>query len=133
MVVKSADHGNDVVVLLFCSFFFLKRTIFRESSMLIARPRKKKLQIEAPPSHFKGLHSDDDRIVSHDAPRSMLYYHCVRDISSVIFNTRNEHGNAPCGWFPNMFRFSSFCFSEYKVSLYSLSFRGKFQRHFERF
>ena len=24
---------------------------------------------------------DDDRIVSHDAPRFMLYYHCVRDIS----------------------------------------------------
>ena len=22
---------------------------------------------------------DDDRIVSHDAPRFMLYYHCVRD------------------------------------------------------
>ena len=33
MVVKSADHGNDVVVPLFCSFFFLARTIFRESSM----------------------------------------------------------------------------------------------------
>ena len=25
--------------------------------------------------------SDDDRIVSHDAPHFMLYYHCVRDIS----------------------------------------------------
>ena len=24
---------------------------------------------------------DDDRIVSHDAPRFMLYYHCVRDTS----------------------------------------------------
>ena len=23
---------------------------------------------------------DDDRIVSHDAPRFMVYYHCVRDI-----------------------------------------------------
>ena len=33
MVVKSADHGNDVVLPLFCSFFFLARTIFRESSM----------------------------------------------------------------------------------------------------
>ena len=34
MVVKSADHGNDVVVLLFCSFFlFLARAILRGSSM----------------------------------------------------------------------------------------------------
>ena len=30
----------------------------------------------------------DDRIVFQDAPRFMLYYHCVRDISwSVIFST----------------------------------------------
>ena len=35
LVVKSAHHANDVVVLLFCSFFFLARTIFRESSMKI--------------------------------------------------------------------------------------------------
>ena len=35
------------------------------------------------------IYSDDDRIVSHDAPRFMLYYYCVRDISwSVIFSTR---------------------------------------------
>ena len=27
---------------------------------------------------------DDDRIVSHDALRFMLYYHCVRDISSLL-------------------------------------------------
>ena len=27
------------------------------------------------------LNPDDDRIVSHDAPRFMLYYHCVRDTS----------------------------------------------------
>ena len=33
MVVKSADHGNDVVVLLFCSFLFLARAILRGSSM----------------------------------------------------------------------------------------------------
>ena len=32
---------------------------------------------------------DDDRIVSHDAPRFMLYYHCVRDILwSLLFSTR---------------------------------------------
>ena len=29
----SADHGNDLVVLLFCSFFFLALAIFRESSV----------------------------------------------------------------------------------------------------
>ena len=33
MVVKSADHGNDVVVLLFCSFLFLARAILRGSLM----------------------------------------------------------------------------------------------------
>ena len=36
-----------------------------------------------------GLRPDEDRIVSHDAPRFMLHFHCVRDISlSVIFSTR---------------------------------------------
>ena len=59
------------------------------------------------------LNPDDDRIVSHDAPRFMLYYHCVRDRSSlVIFSTRkvNIDRSARCGCFPNMFRFSSLCF-----------------------
>ena len=58
-------------------------------------------------------YSDDDRIVPLDAPRFMLYYHFVRDPSlSVIFSTRevNIDRSARCGWFPNMFRFSSFCF-----------------------
>ena len=64
------------------------------------------------------LNSDDDRIVSHDAPRFMLYYHCVRDtLWSVTFSTRevNIDRSARCGWFPNMFRFSSFCFWDYRV------------------
>ena len=40
--------------------------------------------------------SDDDRIVSHDAPRFMLYYQCVRDISlSVIFSTREMNIAVP--------------------------------------
>ena len=81
------------------------------------------------------LQSDDDRIVSHDAPRFMLYiYHCVRDTSwSVIFSTRevNIDRSARCGWFPNMFRFSSFCFWDYRVGLYSLCFKGEFQRCFD--
>ena len=62
--------------------------------------------------------ADDDRIVSHDAPRFMLYYHCVRDtLWSVTFSTRevNIDRSARCGWFPNMFRFSSFCFWDYRV------------------
>ena len=65
-----------------------------------------------------GVEADDDRILSHDAPRFMLYYHCVRDTSwSVIFSTRevNIDRSARCGWFPNMFRFSSFCFWDYRV------------------
>ena len=64
------------------------------------------------------LEPDDDRIVSHDAPRFMLYYHYVRDtLWSVTFSTRevNIDRSARCGWFPNMFRFSSFCFWDYRV------------------
>ena len=39
--------------------------------------------------HLSSSAPDDDRIVSHDAPRFMLYYHGVRDISwSLIFSTR---------------------------------------------
>ena len=78
--------------------------------------------------------SDDDRIVSHDAPRFMLYYHCVHDTSwSVIFSTRevNIDRSARCGWFPNVFRFSSFCFWDYRVGLYAPCFKGEFQRCFD--
>ena len=77
---------------------------------------------------------DDDRIVSHDAPRFMLYYHCVRDTSwSVIFSMRevNIDRSARCGWFPNMFWFSSFWFWDHRVGLYSLCFKGEFQRCFD--
>ena len=77
---------------------------------------------------------DDDRIVSHDAPRFLLYYHCVHDTSwSVIFSTHevNSDRSARCGWFPNMFLFSSFCFWDYRVGLYSLCFKGEFQRCFD--
>ena len=35
--------------------------------------------------------------------------------------------------FLNMFQFSSFCCWEYRVSLYSLCFKGEFQRYFEGF
>ena len=35
------------------------------------------------------LCSEEERIVSHNAPRFMLYYHCVRDISwSLLFSSR---------------------------------------------
>ena len=43
--------------------------------------KRKNYKIGVPPSHSHGLQSDDDRIVPHDAPRSMLCYHCLRDIS----------------------------------------------------
>ena len=76
-----------------------------------------------------------DWIVSHDAPRFMLYYHCVRDIGmiSILQHARNEHRSARWGWFPSMFRFSSFDFWECWVSLYSLCFKGDFQSYFEGF
>ena len=108
-------------------FFFLTEgedvcTLLIECISLVKRQRKLKKWC-------------DDRILSHDAPRFMLYYHCVRDTSlSVIFSTREEKidRSARCGWFPNMFRFSSFCFWDYRVGLYSLSFEGEFQRYFDQ-
>ena len=50
-----------------------------------AAPWHKHSWQEHPASHQTKLkpftkQPDDDRIVSHDAPRFMLYYHCVRDI-----------------------------------------------------
>ena len=76
---------------------------------------------------------DDDRVVSHDAPCFMSYYHCVRDISwSVFFSTRLVNVTVlDLLWFPNMFPFSSFCFREYRVGLCSLCLKGEFQRYFE--
>ena len=50
---------------------------------------------------------------------------------TTLQHARNEHRSARCVWFPNMFRFSSFCFWEYWVSWYSLSFEEEFQRYFE--
>ena len=50
---------------------------------------------------------------------------------SILQHARNEHCNARCVWFPNMFRFGSFCFWEYWVSWYSLCFKEEFQRYFE--
>ena len=49
----------------------------------------------------------------------------------ILQHARNEHRSARYVWFPNMFRFSSLCFWEYWVSLYSLCFKGVFQRYFE--
>ena len=106
------------------------------------KARKKVHQISSlcpefvPPTVFTAMRKrpDDDRIVSHDAPRFMLYYHCVRDASwSVIFSTREViiDRSARCGWFPNMFRFRSFCFWDYRVGLNSLCFKGEFQRCFD--
>ena len=50
---------------------------------------------------------------------------------TTLQHARNEHRSARCVWFPNMFRFSSFCFWEYWVSWYSLCFKEEFQRYFE--
>ena len=55
----------------------------------------------------------------------------------ILFDRRlstcevNIDRSARCGWFPNMFRFSSFCFWDYRVGLYSLCFKGEFQRCFD--
>ena len=49
----------------------------------------------------------------------------------ILQNVRNEHLSVRCIWFPNMFRFSSSCFWEYRVNLYSLCLKGAFQRYFE--
>ena len=50
---------------------------------------------------------------------------------TTLLHARNEYRSARCVWFPNMFRFSSFCFWEYWVSRYSLCFKEEFQRYFE--
>ena len=51
---------------------------------------------------------------------------------SNLQHARSEHRSQwRCGWFPNMFRFSSFCFWDYRVGLYSLCFKGEFQRCFD--
>ena len=50
---------------------------------------------------------------------------------TTLQHARNEHHSARCVWFPNMFRFSSFCFWEYWVSRYSLCFKEEFQCYFE--
>ena len=65
---------------------------------------------------------DDDRIVSHDAPRLGLY-HCVRD---VIIIPRH-------GVLSHLSEFRGFCFQEYRFSLYSLRFQGEFCRYSEGF
>ena len=38
---------------------------------------------------------DDGRIVSHDAFRFILYYHCVRDVISIIQLSRSEKKRSP--------------------------------------
>ena len=49
---------------------------------------------------------------------------------SNLQHALSEHRSARYGWFPNMFRFSSFCFWEYRVGFYSRCFKGEFQRYF---
>ena len=51
---------------------------------------------------------------------------------SNLQHAPNEHRSARCRWFWNMFHFSSFCFWDYRVGLYSLCFSGKFQRYFDQ-
>ena len=60
--------------------------------------------------------------------RSLRTWHIM---ITTLQRARNEHRSARCVWFPNMFRFSSFCFWEYWVSRYSLCFKEEFQRYFE--
>ena len=52
---------------------------------------------------------------------------------SILHHARNEHRSGRYVRFPSVFRFSSFCFWEYRVSLYSLCFKGEFQSYFEGF
>ena len=52
-------------------------------------------------------------------------------IITVYVYVMSMHRSVRCVWFPNMFRFSSFCFWEYWVSRYSLCFKEEFQRYFE--
>ena len=71
---------------------------------------------------------DDDRIVSHDAPRLGLYYHCVRDV--IIYSTLSRRNH---GVLSDLSEFRGFCFQEYRFSLFSLRFQGEFCRYSEGF
>ena len=75
---------------------------------------------------------DDHRIVSHDAPRFMLYYHCLHDISwSLHFSTRvmsiavlDVYGFQTC-------LVQQLLLLRYWVSWLSLCFKEEFQLYFE--
>ena len=75
--------------------------------------------------------TDDDRIVSHDASRLGLYYHCVRDV--IIFFTLSgwNHGVLSClsEWITDLIAW--LCFQGYRFNLYSLRFQWEFCRYSE--
>ena len=110
-------------------------SIFIELSRKIASAKKKKLQNRSTTKSFpwSALRRRSNSIpwcTTFHVMLSLPRWHIM--ISNLQY-ARNERRSAPCGWFPNMFRFSSFCFREYPVSLYSPCFKGEFQRHFEGF
>ena len=59
--------------------------------------------------------SDDDRIVSHDASRSGLYYHCVRD--DIIYFTLS-------GWNHGVLSSFHACLNELPSELRGFAFKG---------
>ena len=79
-------------------------------------------------------YSDDDRIVSHDAPRFMLNYHCARDISWSVFSSTHEMNTAVLDVVSKHVSVQQLLLlREYRVSLYSMCFKREFQCHFEGF
>ena len=79
------------------------------------------------------LTSDDDRIVSHDASRLGLYYHCVRDV--IIYFTLSgwNHGVLSClsEWITVWIAW--LCFQGYWFNLCSLRFQWEFCHYSEGF
>ena len=91
--------------------------------------KETQIQLWMPPFWNYSRQRDDDRIVSRDAPRLSLYYHCVRDV--IIYSTLSWWNH---GVLSHLSEFRGFCFQEYcRFSLYSLRFQGEFCRYSEGF
>ena len=85
------------------------------------------------PTPEKRPKADDNRIVSHDASRLGLYYHCVRDV--IIYFTLSgwNHGvlSRLSEWITVWIAW--LCFQGYRFNLYSLRFQWEFCRYSEEF
>ena len=113
---------------------YKKSSIFWTLSFSFCNGSQASILLTANLSTWRHLTNPDVRLNSIPWCTSFHVILSLRTWHIMISNlphARNEHLSARCGWFPNMFRFSSFCFWDYRVGLYSLCFKGEFQRCFD--